>query len=97
MTLFKALGDPTRRAILDLLRGGERTAGEIAEALGLTPPTASHHLALLRTAELVTSQKDGRFVRYALATTTLEEATGWLLALLDDARQPDARPDASPS
>ena len=85
MIPFKALGDPSRRAILDLLRDADRTAGEIAEALGLTAPTASHHLALLRQAGLVTSEKDGRFVRYALATTALEEAAAWIASLLDAA------------
>jgi len=91
MSLFKALGDPSRRAILDLLRDGDRTAGEIADALGLAAPTASHHLALLRQAGLVTSEKDGRFVRYALATTALEEAAAWIAGLLD------ASPASAPS
>ncbi len=93
MSLFKALGDPSRRAILDLLRDGDRTAGDIAEALGLPPPTASHHLSLLRNAGLVTSEKDGRFVRYTLATTALEEAAGWIAGLLDHA--PAAAPSPS--
>lgn len=84
-SLFKALGDPSRRAILDVLRDGDRPAGEIADALGLPAPTASHHLALLRQAGLVTSEKDGRFVRYALAATALEEAAVWIAGLLADA------------
>lgn len=90
LSLFKALGDPSRRAILDLLRDGDRPAGEIAEALGLPAPTASHHLSLLRQAGLVTSEKDGRFVRYALATTALEEAAVWIAGLLDAAPAADA-------
>ena len=83
MSLFKALGDPTRRAVLDLLRDGDRTAGEIADALGVPAPTASHHLGLLRQAGLVTSEKEGRFVRYALATTALEEVAAWIAGLLE--------------
>ena len=95
LTSFKTLADPTRRAILDLLRGGERSAGEIADALGVTAPTASHHLGLLRQAGLVTSEKDGRFVRYSLATTALEEAAAWMAGLLDAARRPAPQPDAT--
>lgn len=95
LTPFKTLADPTRRAILDLLRGGERSAGEIADALGITAPTASHHLGLLRHAGLVESEKDGRFVRYSLATTALEEAAAWVAGLLDAARRPAPRPDAT--
>ncbi len=90
MMSFKALSDPTRRAILDLLAEGTRTSTEIAEALDLPPPNASYHLDLLRQSGLVTAEKDGRFVRYTLATTALEEATQWLLSLLqapDPARQ----------
>ncbi|WP_420455309.1 metalloregulator ArsR/SmtB family transcription factor [Rubrivirga sp.] len=92
MSLFKALGDPSRRAVLDLLRDGDRTAGEIAEALGLPAPTASHHLGLLRQAGLVTSEKDGRFVRYTLATTALEEAAGWIAGLLAARPSPSDAP-----
>lgn len=95
MTSFKALSDPTRRAILDLLADGTRTSTEIADALGLPPPNASYHLDLLRQSGLVAAEKDGRFVRYTLATTALEEATQWLMSLLptpEHARR--ASPDA---
>lgn len=82
MTAFKALADPTRRAILDLLTDGTKTSTEIADALGLPPPNTSYHLDLLRQAELVTAEKEGRFVRYTLSTTALDDATQWLLSLL---------------
>lgn len=59
--LFKALTDPTRHAILELLRDGPRTAGDIAEQFHVTKPTISHHLDLLRQAELVTSRKQGLY------------------------------------
>lgn len=77
--LFKALNDPTRRAILELLRAGPRTAGDIAEAFDLTKPTISHHLDLLRQADLVTSEKNGLFVTYTLNMTVVDELLGWLL------------------
>ncbi|MEM9998623.1 MAG: autorepressor SdpR family transcription factor [Bacteroidota bacterium] len=79
--LFYALNDPTRRAILDLLRDGSRTAGEIADAFAATKPTISHHLRVLAQADLVTAEKDGRYLIYSLQTTVLEEAIQWLLAL----------------
>jgi len=78
-SLFKALNDPTRRAILDLLREGPRTAGDIAERFNLSKPTISHHLDLLRQAELVTSHKQGLYITYSLSTTVLDDLLGWLL------------------
>lgn len=77
--LFKALSDPTRRAILDLLREGPRTAGDIAEQFHVSKPTISHHLDLLRQAELVTSHKQGLYITYSLSTTVLDDLLAWLL------------------
>lgn len=77
--LFKALSDPTRRAILDLLREGPRTAGDIAEQFHVSKPTISHHLDLLRQAELVTSHKHGLYITYSLSTTVLDDLLAWLL------------------
>ncbi|WP_019947404.1 autorepressor SdpR family transcription factor [Hymenobacter aerophilus] len=77
--LFKALNDPTRRAMLELLREQPRTAGEIAEHFAFSKPTISHHLDLLRQADLVTSDKQGQFITYTLNMTVLDEVLGWLL------------------
>lgn len=77
--LFKALNDPTRRAILETLREGPRTAGDIAEQFQLSKPTISHHLDLLRQADLVTSEKQGLYVTYTLNMTVMDELLGWLL------------------
>ena len=77
--LFKALTDPTRRAILELLRDGPRTAGDIAEQFHVSKPTISHHLDLLRQAELVTSRKQGLYITYSLSTTVLDDLLAWLL------------------
>ncbi|GAB3286578.1 autorepressor SdpR family transcription factor [Hymenobacter tenuis] len=77
--LFKALNDPTRRAILVLLREQPRTAGEIADHFQFSKPTISHHLDLLRQADLVTSDKQGQFVTYTLNMTVVDELLGWLL------------------
>jgi ArsR family transcriptional regulator len=77
--LFKALNDATRRAILELLREGPLTAGDIAERFNLSKPTISHHLDLLRQADLVTSAKQGLYITYTLNTTVLDELLSWLL------------------
>ena len=76
--LFKALNDPTRRAILERLRAGPQTAGALAEPFAFSAPTISHHLDLLRQADLVSSQKQGQFVVYTLNMTVLDELLGWL-------------------
>jgi ArsR family transcriptional regulator, arsenate/arsenite/antimonite-responsive transcriptional repressor len=79
--LFKALNDPTRRQILDLLRGGDLNAGDIAGQFGMSKPSISHHLDLLRQAGLVESVKQGQFVVYSLNTTVLDDLLAWLLGL----------------
>ena len=79
--VFKALNDPIRREILTLLRERERTAGEIADAFSVGKPTISHHLDLLRQANLVESVKNGQFVVYSINTTVLDEIMKWFLEL----------------
>lgn len=78
---FKALNDPTRRRILELLRQRDMTAGDIANEFDMSFPSVSHHLDQLRQAGLVTSMKEGQFVRYSLNTTVVDELIGWMLAL----------------
>jgi ArsR family transcriptional regulator len=78
--LFKALNDPTRRQILDLLREGDLNAGEIAERFDMTKPSISHHLDLLRQAGLVESVKQGQFITYSLNTTVLDDLLAWLMS-----------------
>ncbi len=91
--LFKALNDPTRRQILDLLRAGDLNAGEIAEQFAMSKPSISHHLDLLRQAGLVESTKQGQFISYSLNTTVLDELLGWLLSF----QKPEIKPVDSPS
>ena len=79
--LFKALNDPIRRAILEMLKEGDMTAGDISDRFDVGKPTISHHLDLLRQANLVSSAKDGQFVVYTLNTTVLDEIMKWLLEL----------------
>lgn len=80
-SVFKALNDPTRRAILELLRDKDLTAGEIAEKFDISWPSVSHHLDLLRKAGLVISQKEGQFVFYTINTTVLDDMLQWLIQL----------------
>ncbi|MBX2873316.1 MAG: autorepressor SdpR family transcription factor [Saprospiraceae bacterium] len=80
-SIFKALNDPTRRQILDLLKEKDLNAGEIAENFNMSKPSISHHLDILKRADLVTSQKKGQFIEYSLNTTILEDLLNWIISL----------------
>jgi ArsR family transcriptional regulator, arsenate/arsenite/antimonite-responsive transcriptional repressor len=77
--LFKALNDPTRREILELLKNKDLTAGEIAEQFHISWPSVSHHLELLKRAGLVESVKEGQFVYYSISTTVMDEIIKWMM------------------
>lgn len=79
--IFKALNDPTRREILDLLKEKDLTAGEIADKFNISKPSISHHLDLLRQAGLVVSVKEGQFIYYSLNTTVMDEMIKWVISL----------------
>ena len=70
---FRALADPTRREILRLLRNGPRSSGEIADAFPSTWATVSRHLAVLREADLVTTEREGQTMLYELNTSVFQE------------------------
>ena len=72
--VFKALSDPTRRQVLQLLRQGPKTAGELSDHFPVSKPTMSAHFAVLREAGLVLSDKHGKAVIYRLSMSVLEEA-----------------------
>ncbi len=78
-SVFKALNDPTRRAILELLQEKDLTAGEIVEHFDITGPSISHHLDILRQAGLVSSVKEGQYIFYSLNTTVVDEIMKWFL------------------
>ncbi|MHC1770713.1 MAG: autorepressor SdpR family transcription factor [Flexilinea sp.] len=71
--VWNALTDPTRREILMLLKKGDLNAGEIAEKFEMSKPSISHHLNILRNAELVRSEKRGQNVIYSISTSVLED------------------------
>jgi DNA-binding transcriptional ArsR family regulator len=78
MSPFEAIAEPNRRAILDLLRAGERPAGDLVEAIGLSQPGVSKHLKLLREAGLVSMRPDGQRRLYRLEPGQLATLDDWL-------------------
>lgn len=74
---FKALADPTRRRILELLRDGDLTAGELADHFSMTKPSISHHLTTLKNAGLVEAEREGQNIIYSLNTTVLQDLMTW--------------------
>ena len=78
---FKALGDPTRREILRLLRDRAKTAGEIGSHFAMTGATVSHHLSVLKDAGLITDDRRGKYIYYELNLSVLDEITGWIAGL----------------
>ena len=82
--IFKALNDSTRREILEILRIGDASAGEISDRFNMSKPSISHHLDLLRQADLVSSKKKGQFVLYSINITALEEVINWFSMFKSD-------------
>lgn len=78
-SLFKALNDPTRREILELLKKRDLTAGEIADQFNISKPSISHHLDLLKQAGLVEAVKEGQYIFYSLNTTVMDEIVKWFV------------------
>ncbi len=78
MSPFEAIAEPSRRKLLDLLRSGERPAGELVEAMGLSQPGVSKHLKLLREAGLVSVRADGQRRLYRLEARELATLDTWL-------------------
>ena len=84
---FRALADPTRREILDLLGRGEMTAGALAEKFDMSKPSMSHHFAVLKDADLITSRREGQQIWYALNTTVVQDVMAWAMQLIEDSKQ----------
>lgn len=75
---LKALADPTRREILNLLKSGKLPAGEIAEHFDITQAAISRHLSVLKDADLISDTREGKFIFYELNATVLEEILLWI-------------------
>ena len=83
-TTMKALADPVRREILNMLKKGRLSAGEIAEHFDITAAAISRHLAVLKDAGLIFDNREGKFIYYELNTSVLEEVLLWISALKGD-------------
>lgn len=83
-TVFKALADPTRRRILQLLGDREMTAGELVERFAISAPSMSHHFSVLKQADLVASRRVGQQIHYSLNTTVFQEIMAAVLEFLPD-------------
>lgn len=83
---MKALSDPIRRDILELLKSGRLSAGEIAEHFPVSGAAVSKHLSVLKEADLIRDARSGKFIFYELNTSVLEEVMLWLATLKGDAK-----------
>ncbi|MFT5963813.1 MAG: ArsR family transcriptional regulator [Flavobacterium sp.] len=77
--IFKALNDSTRREIMELLKSKDLSAGEIADHFNISKPSISHHLDILKRADLITFEKKGQFIIYSVNTTVMEDVLQWIL------------------
>ncbi|MBO5197708.1 MAG: winged helix-turn-helix transcriptional regulator [Lachnospiraceae bacterium] len=75
--VFKALADPTRRRILEILSEQSRNAGEIADAFSISKPSISHHLSILKSAGLIQDERQGQNILYSLNTTIFQDIVKW--------------------
>ena len=80
---FKALSDPSRREILELLKVGRLSAGDIVNRFNVSNATISHHLAILKNAGLITDEKVGKYIFYEINLSVVEECLNWLVNLND--------------
>lgn len=78
---LKALSDPTRREILNLLKGGKKSAGDISDHFDITAAAISRHLSVLKEADLITDTRDGKYIFYELNASVLEEIMLWITGL----------------
>ena len=81
---LKALSDPNRREILEILKAGRLSAGEIAEKFPVSGAAVSKHLSVLKEADLIRDTREGKFIYYELNASVLEEVMLWLVALKGD-------------
>ena len=81
---MRALADPTRRSILNLLKKGCLSAGEIAEQFAMSAPAVSKHLTVLKDADLIRDRREGKYIYYELNASVLDEALLWLKELRGD-------------
>ena len=81
---LKALSDPTRRDILTMLRQSRKSAGEISDAFDITGAAVSRHLSVLKDADLIRDEREGKYIYYELNASVLEEIMLWIKQLKGD-------------
>ncbi|EIT84961.1 ArsR family transcriptional regulator [Fictibacillus macauensis ZFHKF-1] len=82
LAAFKALSDPNRRKIVELLSEQDRTVTEIAEHFTISQPSISQHLALLKSSGLLEARKEGKYIVYSLNMTVFQEVLKWMLTVM---------------
>ncbi|NVK52852.1 MAG: winged helix-turn-helix transcriptional regulator [Flavobacteriaceae bacterium] len=94
-SIFKALNDETRRKILKMLKEKDMNAGEIAEKFNMSKPSISHHLDILKRADLITGKKEGQFIIYTINTTVVDDLFQWIYNLkLNHDEKSDSKRDS---
>lgn len=83
----KAIADPTRREILSLLKNGRMTAGDIGAKFNMTGASVSNHLSILKAADLVRDERDGKYIYYELNTSVLEDVLCWIAEIKGDVKK----------
>ena len=79
-----AISDPTRRKILDLLKKGEMSAGELGEHFAISGPSMSHHLAKLKNADLVQTRRNGQSIYYSINTSVFDDAAQFIVGFIQN-------------
>ncbi|MEG1050084.1 MAG: autorepressor SdpR family transcription factor [Oscillospiraceae bacterium] len=88
---LKALSDPTRRKILELLKQHTMSAGDIGTHFAMTGATLSHHLSVLKNAGLVLDEKKGTFIYYEINTSVMEDMLNWVTGILGEGNEKDKK------
>lgn len=87
--VLEAISDPTRRKILDLLKSGEKSAGQLGDHFNISGPSMSHHLSKLKAAELVITNRQGQSIYYAINTSVFEDAAKFLFDFFVNEQEQD--------
>ncbi|MCG8415059.1 MAG: autorepressor SdpR family transcription factor [Pseudomonadales bacterium] len=89
-TVLEAISDPTRRKILDLLKQGEMTAGQLGQQFDISGPSMSHHLNKLKTADLVITRRNGQSIYYAINTSVFDDAAQFVIGFFQDHKRSES-------
>jgi ArsR family transcriptional regulator len=85
--VLEAISDPTRRKILDLLKKGEKSAGELGEHFDISGPSMSHHLSKLKAADLVQTRRSGQSILYSINTSVFDDAAQFVFGFFQSQRE----------